>query len=86
MAVKIGRISRLTEVVCAAVVLDKTGQICGGCVIESVVKGGFDASHVGVSIACHWLSVGGGGHVHFVDTIAKHADCANIFCEVEEVT
>jgi hypothetical protein len=52
MAVNIGRISLLIEVG-AAVVLDKTTQGCGGCVIESVVKGGCVASHVGVYIACH---------------------------------
>jgi hypothetical protein len=81
MAVNIGRSSRLIEVGCAAAVLDKTAQGCGGCVIEGVVQGEGDMSHVGVYIACHWLSVGGDGQVHFVHTIAKHADCANIFAK-----
>jgi hypothetical protein len=79
VAVILGGISRFIDVAGGGVMFEKSTQGRGGCVIEGVVKGGGDVSHVGVYFVCYWLFVGGDGHVHFVQTIAKHAACANIF-------
>jgi hypothetical protein len=61
--------------------MGKTTQGRGGCVIKGVVKGGGDLSHVRVYVACHLLFVGGDGHMHFTHTIAKGAECPNIFAK-----
>jgi hypothetical protein len=34
-----------------------------------------------VYIACRLLVAGGDGHVHVVHTIAKRAECANVFAK-----
>jgi hypothetical protein len=81
VAAILGGIPRFIEVGGGGVVLDKETPGCGGSVIEGVLKGGGDVSHIGVYISCHRFFLGGDGHVHFVHTIAKHAECANIFAK-----